>query len=316
MKIPTPKPDMDVSLWPTNKDAVLEVASLWYQPKLVSINYDAINQLPAGTIIPPQENNLTLKVSDDPQSLTNSIKYSIAMNSINYMFWRLDEAGEFKRYEDNGKVGAVLMTDLFNKAWNDPSSALNQALNGKALTDNDVTQLFGNIPDVANRTIILNEILTNSSLESLAQQMAQDAKQGITFDTTHAAKLAQLFPESYGDEVLKKAQLAVSAAWRNSLEHGLKLECDFTAFADYQVPNVLRALGILNYEDNLSQKIDSYQLITPNSEEEKALRGASILAVEMLAQQQGMNVADVDYWLWTKRKEPKTPFHLTETTAY
>lgn len=304
------------SLWPIDKAGVMAVAQDWYAPARVAINEAAIAALPNGTIVVPELTDLTIQVRNDPRLLIESMEYSIAHNSINHRFWSLDEQGAFRRYQKDGVVGATLMTHLFAAAWHDENSPIQQARRGTPMSVADVRGMFGDIPDADGRARILNEVLTSPALHEMGLRLAEDAQLGVTFDTHHAWELAERFPQAYGDEVLKKSQLAVSAAWRNAREHGQSLECDLTAFADYQVPNVLRALGLLTYADDLAARIDGYQIIDENSVDERAIRGASIIACERLAAQQGVNVADVDYWIWAKRKEPKTPFHLTLTDAY
>jgi len=315
IKIPTPQP----TLWPSTKAGVLEVAASWMKPDRVALNDAAFAKIEAGSIKAPESTNLTIAppTGELPvESLTQAIEYSIAMNSINYMFWSLNEDGKFIRYEKDGAVGANAMTKAFSDAWHDSFSGINLARDGIPLDAQHIEEIFGDIPDPEGRARVLNEILVGPKLGAIAQELAQTAIDGGAFDVQAAARLAQAFPGAYGDAVLKKSQLAVSAMWRNAMDLGVARECELTAFADYQIPNVLRALGLLDYASDLAETIDAQRLIAPESVDERALRAASILAVERLAQEHGVNVADVDYWLWTKRKEPKTPFHLTETTLY
>lgn len=304
------------SLWPTSKAGVIAVAEAWYEPSRVAINEPAIAALPAGTIVAPEHTDPTIKVNDDPCSLVNSMAYSIAYNAINHRFWSFDEHGTFQRYQKDGVIGATLMDHLFAAAWYNPDSPIQQARRGTPMSVADVQAMFGDIPDPSGRARLLNEVLTSPALYDMAWRLTEDAQLGVTLGTHHAWELAEQFPQAYGDEVLKKSQLAISNAWRHARRHGHPLACDLTAFADYQIPNVLRALGLLTYADDLAARIDGYQLIEENSVDERAIRGASIITCERLAAQQGVNVADVDYWIWAKRKEPKTPFHLTLTTAY
>lgn len=300
------------SQWPANKSEVLDVCASWYNCALVEIDRDAISRLPVGDVVPPPIGDTNLERLDAAVGLQSAAQFAIAMNSINYMFWSKSESGEFVRYQNNGAIGALAMTDAFKQAWEDPNSAISAARNGKPLSAKDVLAVFGDIPDPVGRAEILNEVLVGSSLQTIAQEIAQRNE----FNTELASRLAQAFPQAYGDEVLKKSQLAVSAIWREARIRGFEGDCDLTAFADYQIPNVLRALGILKYSDNLASKIDQGSLIEEHSPEEKAIRAASILAIEELAKSQGVSVADVDFWIWLKRKEPQTPFHLTYTTAY
>jgi hypothetical protein len=313
IKLPTPQP----SLWPRDKAGVLAVAKEWADPAWVALNDEGFARLPAGSIERPEfaEPLVEEAKAAKPEALVPFIESSIALNSINHMFWRI-ENGQFERYGFGGKVGAEAMGLAFFEAWRDPSSPLSLARLGRPLTEASVREVFGDIPGAPGRAAILNEVLAGARLGELAREIAAQVGAGEPFRVEQAAALADAFPLAYGDAVLKKAQLSVSDAWRCAREAGLPRGCELTAFADYQIPNVLRALGLLAYSEELARKIDARELIEADSPGERALRGASILAVERLAQEHGVHVADVDFWLWLRRKEPKTPFHLTVTTLY
>lgn len=294
---------------PLTKQWVLNVAEGWYDPALVKINESAIGDLSDIRV----ENSMW--ENPDIDFLDNAM-FTLALNTINHMFWdKVD--GQFVRYEHDGKVGAVAMTSCFEKAWKDPQSPLRQALDHQfPLSPRDIESMFGPIPRLAERAQILNEVLLSPRLPQLASEALSMAENGQPFDVAFAHKLAQAFPLGYEDDVLKKAQLATSGVWRVAKMHGHASPCDLTAFADYQIPNVLRHVGVLEYDPQLSQSIDQMEWIEENSPEERAIRAASILAIEKIAQQHNVGVADVDYWIWLKRKEPSTPFHLTNTNKY
>lgn len=303
--------------YPRNRTGVIEIAQQWYNPSLVRLNQDAIQSLPQGEVVAPPLGEVSLKM-DRASSLLNATEFAIAMGAINHMFWHHDENGQFVRYENKGMVGALGMSKSFENAWADPQSPIRLARDqGVPLTVSSILDGFGNIPDPKGRMDILNEILLSDQLPRFAQKVEDFSLQGQEFNTTFSALLADAFPKGYADEVLKKAQLTTSVIWRVALGLGYNLPpCSLTAFADYQIPNVLRALGILEYNLDLANHIDKGCLIQGSSAEERAIRSASILAIEELATSQGVGVADVDYWVWLKRKEAKTPFHLTVTTAY
>ena len=172
------------------------------------------------------------------------------------------------------------------------------------------------MPGLAARVAILNQVVLSPDLPRLASQALALGQANAPLGVAFAASLADAFPLGYADEVLKKAQLATSGLWRLVRQAGSRSSCDVTAFADYQIPNVLRVMGLLDYHPDLAASIDQGALIAANGPDERALRAAAILAVDQLAAQQGIAVADVDYWLWLNRKEPKTPFHRTRTTLY
>lgn len=310
--LPTP-PDQ----WPTDRNGVIEIANTWYDPSLVAINKTAINDLPQDTILAAAMEDCVMGSAPcTPADYLHQAEATICFGAINHMFWE-QEQGKFTRYTFNGLVGALAMSTAFLKAWDDPSSPVRKAReHGIALTVEDVKKVFGYIPVPESRMVILNQILLSPDLRNMAKKSLEIGQSGGNMDVAFASQLADAFPLGYGDEILKKAQLATSDLWRKLRQNGLDTACNVTAFADYQIPNVLRALGLLNYDTDLATHIDAGELIGANSQEERAIRAASILAVDLLSEQQNVAVPDVDYWLWLKRKEPTTLFHRTRTTLY
>jgi len=99
---------------------------------------------------------------------------------------------------------------------------------------------------------------------------------------------------------------------------------ELTAFADYKLPQVLRALGVLSYHPDLSQRIDTGKELTPCSEEEVEIRAATVLAVEefkktFMRAGRLLSSARIDNWLWgLGQLEPfrKKPYHRCRTIFY
>jgi len=87
--------------------------------------------------------------------------------------------------------------------------------------------------------------------------------------------------------------------------------------ADYQLPMILEAFGCMKYSLPLGAHIQECELINKNCLMEVQIRAANIVVCKQLCDLTGWNVADVDTWLWTKRKEfPGKRIHLTRTTDY
>jgi hypothetical protein len=245
--------------------------------------------------------------------LAEAIRYCICMNSINYRFWDM-ENGAMTRYQKDGKIGAVAMTASFLDAWTDQRfmfSRRSEPVDAKVVTD-----VFGDIPDVPSRVEILNEVLLSPKLDALCATLAAHCSAGKPLTVVEAKMLEDTFPTAYSDPLLKKAQLAISFVWLVAKENGLDIEVDLTAFADYQIPRVLRALKLLDYSEGLARKIDESTPIAANGPEERALRAASVLAIDMLSKRLGVPNAAIDHFLWSQRNTPKEPFHLCETTLY
>lgn len=86
--------------------------------------------------------------------------------------------------------------------------------------------------------------------------------------------------------------------------------------ADYQVPKMLEHFGCLEYTKDLKSKINSHTMIPKSSIDEVSIRSGTILACDQLSELTGWTKAEVDAWLWLRRRECNKPFHLTITTDY
>lgn len=97
-----------------------------------------------------------------------------------------------------------------------------------------------------------------------------------------------------------------------------------TAFADYKLPQLLRARGVLAYAPSLAARVDGYVLIPAGSEEELEIRAATVWAVELLRRallRWGVDrtASAIDYRLWAESQAPDPampPYHRTATIYY
>jgi hypothetical protein len=86
--------------------------------------------------------------------------------------------------------------------------------------------------------------------------------------------------------------------------------------ADYQVPNMLRYYGILQYCTELEDVVDNGVHVLENTPEEASIRAGAIIAADKLGKMLGWPASDVDGWFFIRRKDATTPFHLTITSNY
>jgi hypothetical protein len=123
----------------------------------------------------------------------------------------------------------------------------------------------------------------------------------------------------------KRAQLAPAMAYgRFQDSDSLTLDdpMEFSVFVDYNLPNVLRGLGLLEYSDELAYEIDTGSPLEAGSRQEVELRAATIHATDHLLNElnsacdKSIQAPHLDYKLFQMRDEISTPVHLTETTAY
>lgn len=94
----------------------MDMARSWYREDRVALNHEAIAQLPAGTIKPPQAGGTNLEIGKY-LPLFDAAQFNLAMGSINHMFWSIGQDGEFIRYIHDGVIGANAMTRDFKNAW-------------------------------------------------------------------------------------------------------------------------------------------------------------------------------------------------------
>ena len=127
--------------------------------------------------------------------------------------------------------------------------------------------------------------------------------------------------------LLKRAQITVvdifgtfeGKGWGEFADIG-----ELTAFADYKIPQVLRAQGILIYSEELAERVDKKMLIAAGSEEEIEIRAAMIWAVEWIREElhklgRELKAYELDWLLWNIGQEPvpnERPYHRTLTYFY
>lgn len=125
----------------------------------------------------------------------------------------------------------------------------------------------------------------------------------------------------------KRAQLAAGMLYQAFGGEGWGSFRDFdqlTVYADYKLPQVLRKLGILVYDDALSAQVNGQMPIPAGGRMEVEIRAATVWAGErlrraLLDRAPEITAAHVDFWLWEtgQSKSPDDlPYHRTLTTAY
>lgn len=97
-----------------------------------------------------------------------------------------------------------------------------------------------------------------------------------------------------------------------------------TCFADYKLPQALRELGILRYDEALSARVDGELPIESGSPEEVEIRACTVWAVELIRRElqklgNELRAYEIDWVLWNMAQDPilkKRPYHRTLTVYY
>ena len=121
----------------------------------------------------------------------------------------------------------------------------------------------------------------------------------------------------------KLAQLLISDILhiREMKEHIQVDYSNLVGCADYKIPQVLRGLNILIYNETLAAIVDNKQEIRENSIYEIEIRANMIVAINMIKKKLGDKVISIDVndfvWSLGQQKSLKfSPYHLTRTMSY
>jgi len=121
----------------------------------------------------------------------------------------------------------------------------------------------------------------------------------------------------------KLAQLLTSDILHiRELKENIKVDySNLLGCSDYKIPQVMRGLGILEYNIELSNIVDNKQEIEVNSEYEIEIRANMIVAIDMIKGRLDNKISAIninDYiWGMSKNKTLElTPYHLTKNKNY
>ena len=119
---------------------------------------------------------------------------------------------------------------------------------------------------------------------------------------------------------LKRAQIAASDLHRAGVGDFGDLH-RLTMFADNLVPHVLRLDGILDFDEDLAERIERGRLIEHGSPEEVEIRACALHAVELIVAAGPATTAavDIDRLLWNRGQQPRYKAcarHRSRCTAY
>jgi hypothetical protein len=297
------------------KERLLAQARRDYQPELVAIDAEAISRLPLRA---DRFSHIKVGLLDKPagQTAQGAAAYSIALNSLNFMFWTPTPEG-VARYQWRGHLGAQGFTAAIEDSWGEAATPIRLRERFGSGDEHTVVNAFGDIPMPRRRAQFLREILSGDRLEQAASELVAAGKTG-RLSVDDAQRLAKRFPVAFGQDVyLVRAQLAVMWYAGYLFEQGISVECDIMVATSYQMPRLMRSIKVLRFSPELAAKVDRHTLILRDSTEERAIRSAALLAAQAMAQHLGVSEHAMVNVLWQNRHAGgATPYHLTITTDY
>jgi hypothetical protein len=229
------------------------------------------------------------------------IQYEGFASSVNYQYWygradiRPNGANANKMYQllDEACLAACKIGQLFNSFEVGEEFIKLLTLNRFPLLEKRIKH----IREVINSGIIIKLQDNCSSLDKCME-------------------LLLLSCPGFADDIfLKRACLLFMMLYRSLGLFSTEIN-DLPIPADYQIPKMLEGLGCIQYIPELKDMIENEVIIPSGSRIECEIRAVSIFMCKKLAEMSERNSSDVDNWLWLKRKEITSPFHLTVTSHY
>ena len=293
--------------------------------KYVKINYDKLDKFISNIDC----SNLKNWLMYNPYDLLNLdvetiINFLLIFESIDYSFWgqpkwMIDTEEGIK---DGSDALLYVMLKYVNKTKNTDFTKI--SLNEfKSILKGNVE-----IPLLEERykTVVDISKIVNEKMNGNFYKFIKD----ITLDTQLFDIIISNF-ESFKDErkyngktiyFYKLAQLLTSDILhiREKLE-GINVDySNLIGCADYKIPQTLRALGIIEYNDELSNIIDLKKPIEISSKYEVEIRASQIVVIEYIHNKlNNINKIDINdlFFVYSKKvKSIANPYHLCMNTNY
>lgn len=293
--------------------------------KYVSINYDKLDEY----IKTIDCRDVKFWLSSNPyglfdMSIDKVINFMLIFEAIDYCFW--------------GETKWTIETDEGNK---DGSDALLYALlnyvkrkdkvdfsNVSFLEFSNIFKGNVDIPFLKERydTVLSISNIVNEKMEGNFYNYIKDIKRDIElFDVIINNFSSFTDIRDYDGKKIyfyKLAQLLTSDILHiREYVEGIKVDYShLVGCADYKIPQTLRALGILEYNLELSQIVDNRQLIDVNSMYEVEIRANMIVVVSYISSKlDNVYSIDVNDYLFLASKSVKAiakPYHLCRNRNY
>ncbi len=323
-----------LSTRPDPLDVLKTTAYVVEHARAVKLQHDAIKRaadsLAAKRAEPPAWNYEYHYHDGTPRT----VNYLFLLDTLNFCFWgkpRWTVEHQGKRLDGYWALAAAL-----KRAAEENSRALDADFLARIspLELADALRGTGAIPLFAERWRNARELGTvlRNLWEGQAARLVECAQRD-------APRLAQMVAENFSSfndiavyenrevRFFKRAQIVVTDLWGafGGKDWGAFENIDqLTAFADYKLPQILRAWGILRYAPSLARKVDAQIELAAGSPEEIEIRAATLWAVEFLRAELAargctMWSIQIDWILWDAsqgRSKGMKPYHRVRTSYY
>lgn len=213
------------------------------------------------------------------------LKYVKENNSTDFSNISLDEFGEVLK----GNITIPLLKERY-KTLVEISNIVNNKMNGS---------FYKYIKDVSNDIELFDIIINN--FDSFKDEREHNGR------TIYFYKLAQLLTSDILHVREKKEKIKV--------DYSHLIGC-----ADYKIPQTLRALNIIKYNEELANIVDSKEKIEMSSKYEVEIRSSQIVILDYIKEKiKDVNSIDINDFLFLYSKQVKNrvkPYHLCRNINY
>ena len=202
-------------------------------------------------------------------------------------------------------IGGISMSGiaeiLVNWGFKVSGSDMSESAMTEKLRSNGINVNIGQVKENITKDIVLFNTIINN-FPSFADTRTYDNK------TIYFYKLAQL--------------LTSDILHIRSLKEGITVDySNLVGCADYKIPQVLRSLGVLVYDKELSDLVDNKNELEENSIYEVEIRANMVVAINLIKKELNNKVSAIDIndtiWSFSQDKTKKLlPYHLTRTLSY
>lgn len=263
-----------------------------------------------------------------------TMDWILLFNAINYSYWNTPpwyttvQGKEWGKDDEAFGVMAVIAQALHN------GIPLQDYTYLSSLDISDIKAIFAG-SEKAGELPLLEQRLQGWIELGMAFQRFGNAAGIIRMAEQSAPKLAAFLVSScpswkdvqmYRDTPLpfhKRAWLCTAMIYERFIDDYNRRLIDWEhipVFADYRLPQALRAMNILEYSPELTHKVDRHEEIPEDSSQEIEIRACTILAAQMiLAELPHLSPLHLDAYLWTyavQQDNNIAPHHRTRTIRY
>ena len=258
-----------------------------------------------------------------------TLRYLLVLDALNFCFWPGKERWSVTGPDGGRLTGYFALAYALRRAAEDSPEFFSPE-HLSSLDEAGLREVLGDIPWLRARARAAREVGRLLSRFGSAREFFRKARGScarlVELLTAHLPSF-QDAAMYRGREVFfhKRAQILCADLFGTFGGRGLGELRDLgwlTAFADYKLPQLLRAVGALALAPELAARIDRRELLPSGGPEEVELRAATVQAVERLVEllaKRGrpLRAFEVDWMLWhLAQEELPCPHHRTLTIFY